>query len=212
MKGKRKPEEKSYVPSETLERYLNDRVTLNRKIQKFKLAGEKISEDLDREDRNVRRRKVDVLDNHIFPSMANIVIFFEYLAKYPELSKLFEDDVKELFGYIKDPYDTTKETEWDYSQRTDIFKRLIESILTWDKKNDLHNFRIYLINTLEEIIYENIITLIRLDKPLAQLEKAVIHPDFMRIYSYTRIFAYQYLHSEEAEKDRDALPSRTMTF
>ena len=140
MKGKRKSEEKSYVPSETLAKYLKDRVTLSQKIQKIDLAREEIPEELERENRNLRRRKVDVLDNHIFPSMANIVIFFEYLSKYPELSKLFEDDVKELFGVIKEPYDNTRENTNNYLDRTDILRRLIESILTWDKKNESTQF------------------------------------------------------------------------
>lgn len=58
--------------------------------------------------RNLDRKKVYILNKHIFPSMANLILFFEYLAKDSGLKEMFEDDVKELFGYIKKSPDAEK--------------------------------------------------------------------------------------------------------
>src|SRR5438067_10161537 len=44
------------------------------------------------------KEKVRVLDNYIFPAMANLTFFFRCISKYPELREVFEDDVKDLLG------------------------------------------------------------------------------------------------------------------
>jgi hypothetical protein len=48
--------------------------------------------------RYLDKQKVVILDRHIFPSMANIVFFFRYISRYPELKGVFENDIKDLLG------------------------------------------------------------------------------------------------------------------
>jgi hypothetical protein len=50
----------------------------------------------------------------------------------------FEDDIKELFGMIE--YD--KPSNVDRSKRTDVFRRYMEAIFTWDEKKHPKNFRL----------------------------------------------------------------------
>ena len=42
--------------------------------------------------------KVDLLNNYIFPSMANVIFFFRCMSRYPRLKARFENDVKDLLG------------------------------------------------------------------------------------------------------------------
>jgi hypothetical protein len=48
-------------------------------------------------DNNLRQRKKRVLDEIIFPSMANLVVFLERIQDSPRLSKRFDENVRRLF-------------------------------------------------------------------------------------------------------------------
>ncbi len=57
--------------------------------------------------RSLESRKVELLDELIFPSMANLTVLLEAIAKGPFASKMFEDDLKGLFfseHLIKEAY------------------------------------------------------------------------------------------------------------
>ena len=105
--------------------------------------------------RNLDRKKVYILNKHIFPSMANLILFFEYLAKDSGLKEMFEDDVKELFGYIKKSPDAEKredEDDADYTMRNAILRRFLESIfLRLDFAKNPNDFRFDLLEEIYDI-------------------------------------------------------------
>lgn len=53
-----------------------------------------------RERGRINKSKTDLLDRAIFPSMANITYFFEYIEKNKILLNLFDKDIKELLGIV----------------------------------------------------------------------------------------------------------------
>ena len=98
---------KSYRPSEALVSLLKALQLYQEKALKHedkKRAGEmppgKIDEekaDLDREKDNLVKRKVDVLNKHIFPAMANLTILLENMRDKSYIRDTFQDDIMHLF-------------------------------------------------------------------------------------------------------------------
>ena len=190
MKGKHNSDEKSYVPSDTVLRYFKDRVTLSRKIQQFDSVGEEIPDEIKREDGNLRKRKVEILDNHIFPSMANLVIFFKYIAENDQLRDLFEEDIKELVGI-------------NYN----VIGTFLDSLLTWDMDKDPNNFRQGLIYDIQLIIRSKI-------TGLAIKEFGDVGVDYIidnhmnQAVAWTRLYYSRYDKSDQGKEDKNQLPKR----
>ena len=95
-----------YTFSSTLAEFMNQMLQyyqIAETSQTEKNAGRDDSSNVDEKinKRNLDRKKRYVLDKFIFQSMANMIFFFEYLKKYPDLREVFEDDIKELFGFIR---------------------------------------------------------------------------------------------------------------
>ena len=64
--------DKSYIPDETLVTFFQDWLHIHQKRDKFTKEGKGLS-DIDKKKlRELDRRKVYILDNYIFPSLANL--------------------------------------------------------------------------------------------------------------------------------------------
>jgi hypothetical protein len=79
-------------------------------------------EELDRERRRLNRRKVEVLNKHIFPAMANLTVFLEYMNYSPYIQNTFESDLKGLF-FAKSASNTATEE----NKEETIFGRFIKA-------------------------------------------------------------------------------------
>ncbi len=168
-------------------------------------AWESISKEemkLNKNKRKLDRRKVYILDKHIFPSLANLVIFFDYLEKNPELRKLFEGDVKELLGFIG-----------QYAKYEDnIITRLLQSILKWDTNSDPNNFRLELISSIQNVLYHKITDLTLTDKNLGDsITSGIVGPDVGRALLFARMFSSRYAYSLK-KKDQAKEPNRPINF
>jgi hypothetical protein len=168
-------------------------------------AWESISKEemkLNKNKRKLDRRKVYILDKHIFPSLANLVIFFDYLEKNPELRKLFEGDVKELLGFIG-----------QYAKYEDnIITRLLQSILKWDTNSDPNNFRLELISSIQNVLYYKITDLTLTDKNLGDsITSGIVGPDVGRALLFARMFSSRYVYSLK-KKDQAKEPNRPINF
>jgi hypothetical protein len=87
---------KSYIPNEALVNFIQDWLHYHKKKDVLTKEGKELT----KEDRakldELRRMKPYVLDNVIFPAMANLTYFFEALAVSKKLTEAFDDDVIEL--------------------------------------------------------------------------------------------------------------------
>lgn len=105
---------------------------------------------LEEHKRYLDKEKVSLLDNCIFPSMANIVFFFRYISRYPELKKVFDNDIKDLLGVRRE---NPEKDNYGF-----IFSDLVYSIimpgLGYYNEEKLHddNFRLRLNQILQEIV------------------------------------------------------------
>jgi hypothetical protein len=178
-KGERGKEvTESYMPDtefeEYLDAYLHHETLYQEKIRKMR-AGEEGAEPPTEEEEIARdrlqRRKSHWLNKCIFPSMANLTVFLEYVAKSAELQKVFDDDLKELFlgrktdeEEYEDEGSGYKKERLVYGPR--VFQRFIQSAITWslnkkrgenekEKEKRTNNFRLALIHIIEYALFQH---------------------------------------------------------
>jgi hypothetical protein len=175
---------KGYTCSEYLKGYLKETLSIE-EIRKKKHLGGKITTTDDRLIMNNNDRKVDVLNTYIFPSMANLIYFFEFLNENPELIDRFGDDIEDLFGLRahKDPKNFT-------------FPRFVRAIIGegyTDNNNLKFNYRRRLLKIMQHSINQKAMLLIAYSKndPLGiddtrfrnmiaqDLEKALVWMNFL---------------------------------
>jgi hypothetical protein len=142
-------------------------------------------------------KKVHVLDNYVFQSMAYLTYFFKYVSTYKALNKIFENDIKDLLGIrVKDP-----ESD-DYAF---IFSDLLRSILSMEFYDK--GFRLALIHILQEIINEKVIEYLTHRHENETLLKVVLN-DFDRVSAWTAMLAEAAAQTEEDKVQ----PHRTIDF
>jgi hypothetical protein len=154
--------------------------------------------------RYLDKEKVLLLRKRIFPAMANLVFFFYYVSRYPELREVFDDDIKELLGVRRDT------TKFDYGF---IFNALIKSILLIGPYNTaethVKDFRLRLIQILQEAIWAKAdLALPNVFKKNPSAQR-VVSDDFHRVWAWARMLAEQV--EQQAEKEGGKL-HRTINF
>jgi hypothetical protein len=81
-------------------RYPSKLEALQDKIRAGGMTQEQVDkewDDLKHEKDNLDRIKVDVLNRHIFPAMANLTVLLEKMHDNPHIREIFKDDLKSLF-------------------------------------------------------------------------------------------------------------------
>jgi hypothetical protein len=165
----------SYTPNPNFVGYLDaylQHETLYQKKYQEKLrkisAGKKLTEEeeiTEAEEKKrdlLQRRSVYWLNKCVFPSMANLTVFLEYVTKSEELRKVFDDELKELFLGRK-----IDEQERDYGSGNQkkrlvpgprVFERFIQAAIkfNWSKKENDKNFRLGLIHIIERVLYQHL--------------------------------------------------------
>jgi hypothetical protein len=230
-----KDKQKHFSPDEEIIEFMHKRLHMEKIKNKLKYRGEKLSDKDQMEDHRLRIKKVRLLNNIIFPAMANLTYFFECVANHPELQSIFEDDLKDLFGIRHNyEYDLKKndplladdnapksQEERKYIQNLKImgknpkrgfmFERLISAALTWDlngkekEKNDTKNFRLILLGILQNICYFRVQRLLLSD--FTTETASIVDNDIGRARAWIN------LYSSKVVGDADDIPPhRTFKF
>lgn len=115
-------------------------------------------DDLKKEKELLVKRKVDVLNKHIFPAMANLTVLIEKMQQNSYIREIFDDDVKALF--------LTKSRVNNNSNDRSIFQRFIEasSVMTMttlmstelgiEPKMPLPDYRLILCRIIQQSVFE----------------------------------------------------------
>ena len=200
----------SYVYSDTLMNLLKEQLRyfqLFEEWQKRKVAGkgeipEQEKSKLNKMKKNLDRRKVDVLNNHIFRSMANLIVFFDNLAEHSELREIYEEDVKELLVFKGQ----------DAKYEDNIITRLLQSILKWDSNNDPNNFRLELISSIQNVLFHKIISISLMDNKIGDsMTNGIVGPDVGRALLWARNLSSRYGYSSKKD-DQTEEPRRPIKF
>jgi hypothetical protein len=181
-KGKRGKEvTECYKPVSTILTYMKERLQIEKTRREVIMQGKRDWTD----EESMKRRELDrmksyILNNFIFPSMANLTVFLEYIAKNEELQTVFEDDLKELF-FGKPAKKSNAIT---------VFQRFIQAAITWNwkKKENANDFRLALIYCLEQILFQHLtsIGLYLLDPAIVN---SVVSQDLARVLMWTKLLA-----------------------
>jgi hypothetical protein len=179
-------------------------------------------EKLKAERRKLDRRKVDILNRYIFPSMANLTIFLEYIAQsYRKggggyINRIFEEDLEALF-LVKSIVDKKRE---GYS----IFRRLIDAICTFDvnisyidpkkikkfedveikdiKTKPIGNFRLILYDIMQESINNHMTAIAPYIFNDGLFINETLGPDIARARAWTRMIAREAYMDLKFDKER----------
>ena len=132
----------SYIPHDKLVNFLEARLHLLEKQRKHKEENKELVSKDSKPKKNKGRMRNYYLNKYIFPSMANLITFFEFIRDSPELQEDFKDELEELL------------TGWnrDDKSKTPAFARLVNGATSWDYKNDRFNFRLSLLYWMQEAI------------------------------------------------------------
>jgi len=179
--------QKSCLPDADIRTYMVAKLAYQRLLAK-ELAGEDLTDDeqeLKAKDGTLRSRKVAILDNFIFPAMANLTFFFESVARHRELQEVFDNDIKELLG-VRTAGGAKRSPGF-------MFRRLVDSMVTLDNKaripdeRDFKNYRIRLLNILQQILESEVQHNIPDDMSLGA-ERAIMN-DMNRAAAWTSTLA-----------------------
>ena len=211
--------------------YRREEKNANNIIQEGRIEEyEKLQNEIQNKYENLSTERLRFLAQDIFRSMANLIVFFEHLAKYPELRDAFETDVKELFGYITelDKKTYTKEQENSdgkiekvpyftiYCQENgynNIIRRFMVSLLYWDHYKYPNNFRLGLIRDIQYVIFQYMSTMASREfgGDIGGADH-IINDDIGRAVSWTTLFGSRYSKSEHANDDKSKIPKRPILF
>lgn len=194
-------------------------------IEKEKSAGGttqqsiiKRQEDWKLSKKNLNKRKVGLLDDCIFPSMANLTVLLEAMAESPFIEHIFAEDLKSLFfAKSKALSVKSKVPEDRYKASRSIFARFINACckLTIVKSDNsgrrgyvpLDESRVILCDMMLESVYNalleiEVIGIGRFEFPgdITFLRRT-LYPDMDRIRAWTQLFARE--ASKELIVDED---------
>ena len=141
-------------------------------------------------DRNHKRyldkEKVKLLNEYIFPSMANVVFFFRSISKYPQLKEIFENDVKDLLGVRRE---NLQDDNYGY-----IFEALIQSVILPGEgflsaeKIRGKDFRLRLSQILMETVRAKM-ELSGIDVLKSTNAQRIVAEDCIRVWAWVRMLA-----------------------
>lgn len=149
-----KIETKTHPPDAKLVKYVKEKSSFERRKGELESAGKKLTkiekdesnkelEEIERKLRTLQNTKGEVLDEIIFPSMANLTFFFKSVLDLPELN--FESDIIQLLGIRR-----LTPRPWNYAF---VFVNLVHAMISTKKGYKKNDFRIRLIHELQKQIW-----------------------------------------------------------
>ena len=194
---------KRFSPSDKLIQYIRERLLLAREMDVIDAAEWEFPVEINKLERSLRTKKTRILDEIIFPAMANLTYFFKMITQYPELQVLFENDIKDLLGIRRNK---PKESIYGF-----VFFDLLCGILkiggsTYEQATETKrdDFRLRLNDLLQQIVYHKLSASLPFAFKTEGAQKSVLD-DFNRSMAWTGMLAYGIDRSAEKE-----VPSRTL--
>jgi len=151
---------KSYIPDENLVGFLQDWLLIHQKKEQFTKDGKSLSKEDQLKIRALDKQKVDILDNMIFPALANLTYFFEAMAVSSRFSDAFADELEELLDPRKSKMMASAGGSMRMSSisfRRNNFARLIDAALDikfekFPDRNPVNDFRVGIMYQILNIV------------------------------------------------------------
>lgn len=185
---------------------MRDMLQLPPKLGKKTRAGGARKKELARERKNHTRRKVYVLNKHIFPALANLTVLLENMQRNSYIREIFEDDIIGLFLGESVKIDN-KAPIFQRFLIASVCKKQIgepDSAAEEPPNTSKPSFRFILSMLMQRIVYQ----MIQEEGPhkygLDNFLKDVLYNDIKRPLAWTQVFA-QHANRDFDEKKRPAL-------
>jgi hypothetical protein len=181
-----------YRSYEAVKRYFEKRLEFQKQRGSTTIVDEH-SKEWDGKRRSLDAEKVRVLNRYIFPSMASIVVFLEYISKDKELQELFYKDLMALFFEV--PKDKKP------AEKIIVFRRFLEAL----RRLDFKDINLILLHQMQDTIYQNIPHIAQRQGKLddSSIISNILDPDIGRARTWTKMLANS---AKEIEFDSDKRP------
>lgn len=181
-----------YRPYEDVKRYFEKRLKFQKQRESTTIVDEH-SKEWQKKRRSLDAEKVRVLNRCIFPSMASIVVFLEYISKDKELQELFYKDLMALFFGVpqgKEP-----------AEKIIVFRRFLEAL----RRLNVKDINLILLHQMQDTIYQNIPHIAQRQEKLddSSIISNILEPDIGRARTWTKMLAKS---AKEIEFDSNKRP------
>lgn len=146
---------------------------------------------------SLKNTKREILDEVLFPAMADLTFFFEAVAQSPQLQENFASDIIQLLGIRRN-----SPSNDNYAF---MFRRLIWSIFFPSEPRE-NDFSLRLANQLQQIIYN------KMKRPLYKFFKENSEPKNMVLLDIERVKAWTELIAHTVNDEQAIKPARTFLF
>jgi hypothetical protein len=212
---------RSYIPSTSVENLLKAMLQLEvetKKLNKKRNAGgatrvtkkefDREKRILDKQRRNLNRMKVEVLNKHIFPGMANLTVLLEHMLESPYIHGIFQEDLKALFFAEYTVNDEVKPPV----RKPPVFARFANASckLVMDKQDEhgkmtkifFPDFRLILCDIMQESVYRAILNIAPFKYGDLDFLQKTLYADMDRLHAWTTMLAREARRSLKFDKDR----------
>ena len=98
---------------------------------------------------------------------------------------------------------------YNTNHEDNIIIRLLVSILQWNINRDPNNFRLELISSIQNVIYNKILALTLMDENLGDsITNTIVNPDVGRALIWSRMFSARYKNTGKKKEDQAREPNR----
>lgn len=186
---------KSYIPKEELVEFIQEWLQIHKKREELAKEGRYLSEEENSRIRPLDTNKVRILDNIIFPALANLTYFFEAMADNQILAKAFENQLEEIL----DPRNTKHASNlYEYDNtfsstafRKNNFARLIAAAIEipmskYPEGTTIDDFRLGLMYQLLVVTMDRLYGVIRHEYPFTQLARS-FEDDYIKMKGWASL-------------------------
>lgn len=200
--------DKSYIPEDTLVNFIQEWLQIHKKRETLTLEGKRLSKSEEERIRELDRMKVHVIDNIIFPAMANLTYFFEAMAASTRMSIAFEDELAEILDARKSKDAAHFSGEMRFSSiqfRENNFARLVMAMLSipmkkYPENGSIDDFRIGLMYQMVNVIGDSADRLLGQEYRMNRIWKS-FWEDYSRMLGWIALLTRS-LKEEPREYDR----------
>lgn len=175
---------KSHYPHSKLVHYIEKRSQLEAQREVVEMRGDKLTnadrvqlDTIKNKLKALKNNKIEILDEIIFPSMANLAYFFNRIVN-SEYFGDFESDIKDLLG--------VRRLHPNSENYAFMFAELVAAMITVGPNSIMPNFRLKLLHTLQNLIFRKIMNQVEFETENA---KGAVLEDIERSKVWTEMIA-----------------------
>jgi hypothetical protein len=168
---------------------VKERLQLEKDLQEINARNQDVPKEIENKKAALSTARTRILDEILFQAMADITFFFDAVGTWPEIQKVFDDDIREILGVKRT---NPKETPYGF-----MFTMLIAGILSVQFKTG-KDFRLRL-NELLHYIIQSKVAAYQSDIFKSAATQGSIGQDYNRVLGWAEMLAFAMDKGDEYE-------------